>query len=81
VEQADFIRAIIADRRKTTPRGFRDGAHRPKAMRRLLSDGELVALIQILYIGGYETTSHMIGTDRRLLTHPDQWAALRARRS
>jgi len=34
---------------------------------------------QILYIGGYETTSHMIGNGIvALLTHPDQWPALRA---
>jgi len=36
-------------------------------------------LIQILYIGGYETTSHMIGNGLvALLTHPAQLAALLA---
>jgi len=34
-------------------------------------------LIQILYIGGYETTSHMIGNGLvALLTHPAQFTAL-----
>jgi len=43
-----------------------------------LSDAELVALLTILYIGGYETTAHMIGNGLvALLNNPDQLALLR----
>jgi hypothetical protein len=79
VEQADYIRAIIADRRKQPREDFVTALIAQSDAQKLISDAELVALIQILYIGGYETTSHMIGNGIvALLTHPDQWAALRA---
>jgi hypothetical protein len=79
VEQADFIRAVIADRRKQPREDFVTALIAQSDAQGLLSDGELVALIQILYIGGYETTSHMIGNGIvALLTYPDQWAALKA---
>jgi cytochrome P450 len=79
VEQADYIRAIIADRRKQPREDFVTGLIAQSDAQGLISDAELVALIQILYIGGYETTSHMIGNGIvALLTHPDQLAALRA---
>jgi cytochrome P450 len=79
VEQADYIRAIIADRRNQPREDFVTALITQSDAQGLISDAELVALIQILYIGGYETTSHMIGNGIvALLTHPDQWAALRA---
>ena len=47
-----------------------------------LADDELVAEAALLLIGGDETTRHvMTGGLYQLLTHPDQWQALREDRS
>ena len=79
VEQADYIRQVVADRRKQPREDFITGLISQSDAQGLISDRELVALIQILYIGGYETTSHMIGNGLvALLTHPAQLAALLA---
>jgi cytochrome P450 len=43
-----------------------------------LSESELVALLQILYLGGYETTAHMVGNGLvALLNNPQQLELLR----
>jgi cytochrome P450 len=77
VEQADYIRRVVADRRRQPREDFITGLISQSDAQGLISDQELVALIQILYIGGYETTSHMIGNGLvALLTHPAQLAAL-----
>jgi cytochrome P450 len=77
VEQADYIRRIVADRRKQPREDFITTLIAQSDAEGLISDPELIALIQILYIGGYETTSHMIGNGLvALLTHPAQFAAL-----
>ena len=79
VEQADYIRRVVADRRRQPREDFITGLISQSDAQGLISDQELVALIQILYIGGYETTSHMIGNGLvALLTHPAQLAALLA---
>ena len=79
VEQADYIRGVVADRRRQPREDFITGLISQSDAQGLISDRELVALIQILYIGGYETTSHMIGNGLvALLTHPAQLAALLA---
>ena len=79
VEQADYIRRVVADRRRQPREDFITGLISQSDAQGVISDQELVALIQILYIGGYETTSHMIGNGLvALLTHPAQLAALRA---
>jgi cytochrome P450 len=77
VEQADYIRRIVADRRSRPREDFISTLIAQSDAEGLISDQELIALIQILYIGGYETTSHMIGNGLvALLTHPAQLAAL-----
>jgi cytochrome P450 len=79
VEQADYIRGIVTDRRRQPREDFITGLISQSDAQGLISDRELVALIQILYIGGYETTSHMIGNGVvALLTHPAHLAALLA---
>jgi cytochrome P450 len=79
VEQADYIRRVVADRRRQPREDFITGLISQSDAQGLINDQELVALIQILYIGGYETTSHMIGNGLvALLTHPAQLAALLA---
>src|SRR6201999_2591078 len=43
----------------------------------VISERELVQLLTILYLGGYETTAHMIGNGLvALLSNPDQMALL-----
>jgi pimeloyl-[acyl-carrier protein] synthase len=77
VEQADYIRRIVADRRRQPREDFITTLIAQSDAEGVISDQELIALIQILYIGGYETTSHMIGNGLvALLTHPAQFAAL-----
>jgi cytochrome P450 len=77
VEQADYIRRIVGDRRRQPREDFVTTLIAQSDAEGLISDQELIALIQILYIGGYETTSHMIGNGLvALLTHPAQFAAL-----
>jgi cytochrome P450 len=79
VEQADYIRCIVAERRREPREDFITTLITQSDAEGLISDQELIALIQILYIGGYETTSHMIGNGLvALLTHPPQFAALLA---
>jgi len=79
VEQADYIRRVVADRRRQPREDFITGLISQSDAQGLISEQELVAVIQILYIGGYETTSHMIGNGLvALLTHPAQLAALLA---
>ena len=73
----DLIRAVIADRRERP----RDDlvSTLVAAVPHELDEPELVALLQILYLGGYETTSHMIGNGLvQLLRHRDQFAAIGA---
>jgi cytochrome P450 len=77
VEQSDYIRRVVADRRGQPREDFITTLIAQSDAEGLISDQELIALIQILYIGGYETTSHMIGNGLvALLTHPAQLAAL-----
>lgn len=79
VEQADYIRRVVADRRKQPREDFITTLIAQSDAEGLISDQELIALIQILYLGGYETTSHMIGNGLvALLTHPAQFTALLA---
>ncbi|MFG1602803.1 cytochrome P450 [Actinoplanes sp. NPDC049265] len=45
-----------------------------------LSDDEVVGLAALLMLGGFETTTHLLGNGlQALLEHPDQMAALRKR--
>jgi cytochrome P450 len=78
--QRDIVRAVIADRR-AQPSDDLVGTLAAIDTREL-TDKELVSLLQILYIGGYETTAHMIGNGLvALLTHPEQFALLLERPS
>jgi cytochrome P450 len=70
-EQRKYVRKVI-DSRRAEPRDdlvsalVRDSSG-------ALSERELVQLLTILYIGGYETTAHMIGNGLvALLSNPDQ---------
>jgi cytochrome P450 len=74
-EQRKYVRKVI-EARRAEPRDdlvsalVRDAGG-------VLSEAELVQLLTILYIGGYETTAHMIGNGLvALLTNPDQMTLL-----
>ncbi|HXM58844.1 MAG TPA: cytochrome P450 [Candidatus Dormibacteraeota bacterium] len=74
-----FLRRLIAERR-ARPRD--DLVSRLAAMEEdgdRLDEDELLAMVAILLIAGYETTVNLIATGTLLLlTHPDQLARLRA---
>jgi cytochrome P450 len=74
-EQRKYVRKVI-EARRSEPREDLVSALVQNASG-LLSEPELVQLLTILYLGGYETTAHMIGNGLvALLTHPDQLALL-----
>jgi cytochrome P450 len=75
-EQRAYIRGVIADVRKTPRDDLVTGLVRA-ADAGSMSEIELVRLLQILYIGGYETTAHMVGNGLAvLLRHRDQFERL-----
>jgi cytochrome P450 len=74
-EQRKYVRKVIESRR-TEPRDDLVSALVQNS-NGVLSEPELVQLLTILYLGGYETTAHMIGNGLvALLTNPDQMALL-----
>ena len=74
-EQRKYVRKVIATRR-VEPRDDLVSALVVNSSG-VLSEPELVQLLTILYLGGYETTAHMIGNGLvALLTNPDQMALL-----
>jgi cytochrome P450 len=75
-KQRELVRAVIADRQNAPQEDLVSALAAIDTTE--LNDAELVSLLQILYIGGYETTAHMIGNGLvALLTNPDQFALLR----
>lgn len=77
-EQCDYVRQVISDRRRSPRSDFITDLIGVSDADGTISDAELTSLIQILYTGGYETTSHMIGNGVvAFLTHPDQWRLFR----
>jgi cytochrome P450 len=76
-EQRQYVQKVIADRRKN-PRDDVVTAL-TEASGDTLSEAELVRLLNILYIGGYETTAHMIGNGLvALLRNPSQFELLKS---
>jgi cytochrome P450 len=74
-EQRKYVRKVIESRR-AEPRDDLVTALVQNSGG-VISERELVQLLTILYLGGYETTAHMIGNGLvALLTHPDQMALL-----
>jgi len=74
-EQRKYVRKVIESRR-AEPRDDLVTALVQNSSG-VISERELVQLLTILYLGGYETTAHMIGNGLvALLTHPDQMALL-----
>lgn len=75
---SDYIREVIADRRSNPQDDLVTELVHAKDRSGDLNELELIALIQILYIGGYDTTTHMIGNALvALLRNPSQLELLR----
>lgn len=76
-EQRQYVKKVIADRRQS-PRDDLVTAL-TNAAGEILSEAELIRLLNILYIGGYETTAHMIGNGLvALLQNPTQFDLLKS---
>src|SRR6266404_6200193 len=76
-EQRQYVKKVIASRRES-PRDDLVTAL-TKAAGETLSEAELTRLLNILYIGGYETTAHMIGNGLvALLQNPVQLGLLKS---
>jgi cytochrome P450 len=74
-EQRKYVRKVI-DSRRAQPRDDLVTALVQNSGG-VISERELVQLLTILYLGGYETTAHMIGNGLvALLSNPDQMALL-----
>jgi cytochrome P450 len=74
-EQRKYVRRVI-EARRAEPRDDLVSALVQNS-NGVLSEPELVQLLTILYLGGYETTAHMIGNGLvALLMNPDQMALL-----
>ena len=74
--QRQYVRKIVEDRRQVPRDDLVTALVADPAS--LLSERELVQLLTILYIGGYETTAHMIGNGLvALLRNHEQLALLR----
>jgi cytochrome P450 len=78
--QREYIERVIQEKRA---RPADDLVSALAALARTeLSESELVALLQILYLGGYETTAHMVGNGLvALLNNPEQLDMLRGDRT
>jgi cytochrome P450 PksS len=73
-----FLRRLIADRRATPRDDLISRLAAPDEQGDRLSDDELVAMVFILLIAGYETTVNLIATGTLLLLrNPDQLVRLR----
>jgi cytochrome P450 len=75
----DYLRGIIAERRKTPRDDLLSGMIAAQEERDALSDAELLATSNLLLIAGHETTTNLIGNGLlALLRHPVELARLRA---
>jgi cytochrome P450 len=76
---ADYIDELAARRRVEPQDDLLSGLVALEAEGDALDRNELVAMVQLLLIAGQETTVDVIANAiRLLLTHPEQWADLRA---
>ncbi len=74
----DYLRAIIAERRKAPREDLISAMLEAQEERDALSDAELLATSNLLLIAGHETTTNLIGNGTlALLRNRDQFARLR----
>ena len=74
-----FVRDLIANKRKERGDDILSELIEAEEAGESLSEDELVAMVFLLIIGGFETTLHLITNGALVMTqHPDQLAELRA---
>ncbi|MFF7943493.1 cytochrome P450 [Nocardia gamkensis] len=78
-EQLDsYTRDLVALKRESPGDDLVSRLVHPPSGKDTLSDGEVRAMIGLLVAAGFETSASLIASAvLSLLTHPDQWAALR----
>ena len=78
----DYLRGVIAERRKAPADDLISGMIEAQEERDALSDVELVATSNLLLLAGHETTTNLLGNGTlALLRNPDELARLRADRA
>jgi len=74
-----YLKALISEKREWPDDRLVSQLVRVEEAGDKLSENELVAMIWLLLVAGYETTVNLIGNGTlELLQHPDQWHKLRA---
>ncbi|BDT87000.1 cytochrome P450 family protein [Nocardia cyriacigeorgica] len=74
-----YTRELVVRKRRTPGDDLVSRLAHPESGREALSDPELQAMVGLLVAAGFETSAGLIASAvLSLLTHPDQWAALRA---
>lgn len=77
---SEFIRGLIAEKRRNPGDDMLSGLIAAEENGDRLTEDELVSMVFLLVIAGYETTSHLITNGvLALLEHPEQLALLRER--
>ncbi|GAA3737465.1 cytochrome P450 family protein [Salinactinospora qingdaonensis] len=77
-EQAAYLRSLIAAKRRQPADDLLTALIEAGDAGEKLTDSELVAMVHLLLMAGFETTMNMIGNAAvTLLRHPDQLAAVR----
>jgi cytochrome P450 len=75
---ADYLRALIADKRAHPGDDFLCALIEARDGDEALSEDELLDIAALLIVAGHETTVNLIGNGvHALLRHPDQWARVR----
>ncbi len=78
-EFADYLRDMANQRRRAPQDDLLSGLLAAEAEGDKLTEDELIATCILLLLAGHETTVNLIGNGlNALLTHPDQWAQLKA---
>lgn len=77
-ELSDYLRGVIAERRKEPREDLISGLIRAEEQGQILSEDEMLASAMLLLVAGNETTTNLIGNGMlALLRNPDQLERLR----
>jgi cytochrome P450 len=79
VDLSEYLADVIADRRQNPGRDLISRLVVEQLLMDKLTEDELLQILHVLLVGGYETTANMIALSTIvLLEHPDQLAALKS---
>lgn len=78
-QHAKIVREVIAERRSQPEDDLVTDLINKANADGSFTEMELIGLLQIIYVGGYQTTTHMIGNGLvALLENEDQWAKFKS---